>query len=166
MRLPWVIKGLEFTSIANVKEMGELEEFVQILKLLEKRRDVKSVEVIVGQLPEGVKGKKFSKLKDGRTKRRYAVGRIVMMDGGENCLIEAEREDRALSILLLKSNILINWKMVCSMLLLGLVNESGKWSNSAIEKIENMEIVVLRNKHIKKSIYEKEIQIYEKLIKM
>lgn len=46
-----LIMGLEFTNLYNVQEKGELEEFVEILKLLEKRNDVKPVESIIGELP-------------------------------------------------------------------------------------------------------------------
>ncbi|MCY6957427.1 Tn7-like element transposition protein TnsE [Clostridium brassicae] len=159
-----LIRGLEFTSIANVEEKGELEEFIDILKLLEKRHNIKSVEVIIGDLPEGRKGKRFSRLSDGITKRKYAIGKITMMDSRVCSLIEVEREDKALSMLLLKGNILMNWKMIYSIILLGLVDESGKWSNYAMDKISQMGIDIYRNKHIKRSVNDKETYIYNKLI--
>lgn len=159
-----LLKGLEFTSIANVKEKGELQEFIELLKLLEKRQAVRSVEIIIGELPEGKKGKRFSKLSDRITKRKYGIGKITMMDNEVCSLIEVEREDKALSMLLLKGNILVNWKKIYSIILLGLVDESGKWSNNAIYKIRQKGIDICRNKHIKRSIYDKEIHIYEKLI--
>ncbi|KEH96793.1 hypothetical protein Z962_05915 [Clostridium botulinum C/D str. BKT12695] len=159
-----LVKGLEFTNIANVEEKGELEEFIEILKLLEKRYAVKSVEIIIGDLPEGRKGKRFLRLSDGITKRKYAIGKITMMNSKEYSLIEVEREDKALSMLLLKGSILVNWKMIYSIILLGLVNESGKWSNDSIDKITQMGIGIYRNKHIKRSIYDKAVYIYEKLI--
>lgn len=159
-----LIRGLEFTSIAKVEEKGELQEFTEILKLLEKRHAVKSVEIIIGDLPEGRKGKRFSRLNDGITKRKYAIGKITMIDGKVCSLIEVEREEKALSMLLLKGNILVNWKRIYSILLLGLVDESGKWSNGAIEKVEKKGIVVFRKKHTKGTIYEKQAYIYEKLI--
>ncbi len=149
-----LIRGLEFTSISNVEVKGELEEFIDILKLLEKKHDVKLVEIIIGDLPEGRKGKRFSRLSDGITKRKYAIGKITMMDDEACSLIEVEREDKALSMILLKGNILVNWKMIYSIILLGLVNESGKWSNRVMEKIKNQGIVVIR-KNILRKIYMK-----------
>lgn len=158
-----LLKGLEFSNISNIKEKGELEEFVEILKLLEKKHDIRSVDIIIGELPEGRIGKRFSRLKDGITKRRYAIGKIIMMNGREYSLIEVEREDKALSMLLLKANNKVKWEWIYSKLLLQLVEESGKWSNKVIEKLEAQGVDVYRNKHIKKSIYKKQQYIYEKL---
>lgn len=139
--------GLEFTNLYNVQERGELEEFVEILKLLEKRNDVKSVEIIVGELQEGKKGKRFSRLSDGITKRRYAIGKIAIMDGREYSFIEIERETRSLSMLILKVNTYVNWNWVYSKVLIGLINESDRWSNESINAIHNFEILTYRIKH-------------------
>lgn len=158
-----MMKGLEFRSIASIEEKGELEEFIELLRLLEKREDVKSIEVIIGQLDKGIHGKRFSRLNDGRTRRKYAVGKILMLDGREISLLEIEREDKSLSMLILKSVRVIKWKWVYNMLLFSLVNDSGKWSNNDIERIERMGIVVQRTKHVKKDVYEKVSYIYEKL---
>ncbi|MGJ8742324.1 Tn7-like element transposition protein TnsE [Clostridium botulinum] len=160
-----LIKGLEFTSISNVEVKGELDEFIDILKLLEKRIDVKLVEIIIGNLAEGRKRKRkrFSRLRDGITKRKYAIGKITMMDGREFSLIEVEREEKALSMLLLKAGRYAKWNWAYSTLLLELVDESGKWSNGAISKVRKEGIEIYRNKHIKKKNYEKENFIYKKL---
>lgn len=159
-----IIRGLEFTSIERVKVKGELEEFVDILKLLEKRNDIKLVDIIIGELPEGINGKRFSRLSDGITRRRYAIGKITMVDGRECSLIEVEREDRALSMLLLKGKGNFNWKRIYSTLLLELVEESGKWSNNEVKNFEKVGITILRLKHIKKGVYERGMSIYKKMI--
>ncbi|WP_090088796.1 Tn7-like element transposition protein TnsE [Clostridium uliginosum] len=155
-----LVRGLEFRNLAEIKVGGELQEFIEVLKLLEKRQTIKIVDIIMDNLPEG---KKFSKLNDAITRRKYAIGKITMIDESEKCLIEIEREDKALSMLLLKANKLMNWKRVCSILILGLVNESGKWDNKKIDQIEKMGVLVIRNKHIKRSAYEKTSYIYDKL---
>jgi hypothetical protein len=160
-----LLKGLEFTNIAKVVAQGELQEFIEVLKLLQKRHDIKSVEIIVGDLPEGRTGKRFSRLNDGITKRRYAIGKIIMIDCREYSLIEVEREDRALSMLILKARKNFKWQWVYSALLLELVNQCGKWSNEVIEKIKGNGIIVNRNKHIQKNINEKVNFIYKKHIK-
>lgn len=85
-----LIRGLEFTTLDKIEEKGELEEFIEILKLLEKRPNIKSANIIIGYLPEGIKVKKFSRLRDGIARRKYAIGRIVMMNGEECSLIEIE----------------------------------------------------------------------------
>lgn len=158
-----IIKGLEFTNIAKAEEKGEFREFSEILKLLQKRCDIKSVDIIVGDLPEGRTGKRFSRLRDGITKRRYAIGKITMMDGRECSLIEVEREDKALSMLVLKGTHVIKWEYIYSIILLGLVNESGKWSNDIIDKIRKKGIIVNRIKHLNKNNYAKEQYIYGKI---
>lgn len=159
-----IIKGLEFTNISKAEEKGELQEFIEVLKLLQKRHDVKSVDIIVGDLPEGRTGKKFSRLSDGITKRRYAIGKITMMDSSECSLIEVERQGKALSMLVLKSNKLVKWEYVCSILLLGLVKDSGKWNNEIINKIINSGVELYRKKHLKICTYNKEYYIYRMII--
>ncbi len=158
---PKVARGLQFANISEIREQGELKEFIQVLRLLEKRSDIQSVEIIIGELPQG---RKFSILNDGITKRKYAIGKLVMSDDTECSLIEVERDGNVLSTLILKVNILVNWERIYSILLLELVNKSGKWSNSIIKKFIKMGITVMRNKHIQKDINEKEEQIYKKIM--
>jgi len=97
-----IIRGLEFISVDKVEEKGELEEFVDVLKLLEKRKAIKKVDIIIGELSEGKRGKIFSRLNDGVTRRKYAIEQVIMSDGRGCSLINVEREDRALSMLILK----------------------------------------------------------------
>lgn len=157
------VRGLEFKNLIQIHETGELQEFVQVLKLLEKRQAIKYVEIVIDNLPEGTKGKKFSKLKDGITKRKYAIGKIIMMDGTVNCLIEVEREDRALSMLLLKVDYSIQEREIYFRLLFRLVNESGKWSNNEISKIERSGVKVYRIKHTNRNSVDRANFIFEKL---
>lgn len=157
-----LIKGLEFSSIEKVSVKGELEEFVEMLRLLEKEPAIARVDIIVGDLPGD---RAFSKLDDGITRRRYAIGKVTMVGGRECSLIEIEREYKALSILILKANTNINWKWIYSKLLIGLVNESGTWSNEMIGKVEERWIRVCRAKHSKKNNEKKEKFIYDKLTK-
>lgn len=155
-----IIKGLEFSSIEKVSVKGEVEEFIEMLRLLDKEATIARVDIIVGDLPGD---RAFSKLDDGVTKRRYAIGKVTMVDGRECSLIEIEREDKALSMLLLKGNKLVKWKRIYCILLLGLVKESGKWDKESIKKIESYGISVFRIKHIKKNTYEKTYFMYRKI---
>ncbi|EES50321.1 Tn7-like element transposition protein TnsE [Clostridium botulinum] len=158
-----IVRGLEFINVKQIEVKGELREFVKILRLLEKRNDIKSINIIVGDLPEGVVRKRFSKLCDGITKRRYAIGEISMAEGKKYSLIEIEREDKALSMLLLEMKNNVNYEATYGILLFGLVNKSGNWSNDKIDKIERTGTKVYRIKHINKSIFDKENHIYKKL---
>lgn len=157
-----IIRGMEFTNIMKVEEKGELQEFIEVLKLLQKRFEIKSVDIIVGDLPEGNNGKRFSKLSDGITPRKYAIGRIGIIDGREYSLIEIEREDKALSMLILRTLTKRDWKKIYSSLLISLVEESGTWCNEVIEKIEEKGVHIQRIKHSRNNEYEREKFIYGK----
>jgi hypothetical protein len=150
-------KGLEYKNIEDVDVKGELEEFIEILKLLEKKWSVASVEVIIRDLPEGKKGKKFSKLRDGVTKRRYIAGKITMKDNMTYSLIEVEREGKSLSMLLLYSMKITNWKRVYSSVTLGLVNKSGSWDPKVLSSLEKIDVYSNRIMHAygKKNLIER-----------
>ncbi|WP_156946241.1 hypothetical protein [Clostridium akagii] len=45
-------------------------------------------------------------------------------------MIEVDREDKALPMLIIKANKLMKWKRICSILIMGLIRESGKQSNN------------------------------------
>lgn len=154
-----LIRGLEFKNLDKIEEKGELSQFVEMLKLLEKRKEVSGVNIIIGELPDGKRGKRFSRLSDGITRRRYAIGQVIMCDGREYSLIDVEREDRALSMLILKAVNKINWNWIYSELLIGLVDESGKWSNEVFEELKRCAIFLKRIKHTSRSNYEKAIFI-------
>lgn len=161
-----LIKGLEFTNLSKVEEKGELQEFIEVLRLLEKRELIRSVDIIIDSLPGGNKGKKFSKLSDGIRMRRYAIGKVNMIYDRQIYMVDIERENRALSMLLLKWNVYFEFKKNFSKLLHSLVNDNGKWCNNDIQKLSNKGIIVQRIKHCKKTKYEKEKFLYEKLLKV
>lgn len=115
-----------------------------MLKLLEKESVVAKVDIIVGDLPGD---RIFSKLNDGITRRRYAIWKVMIVDRREYSLIEIERETRSLSMLILKVNTDINWNWLYSKVLIGLINESGRWSNESINVIHNFEILTYKIKH-------------------
>lgn len=158
-----LVRGLEFITIDKVEAKGELEEFIEILKLLEKKLNIKAIHISIGELPDGNKGKRFARLSDGITRRKYAIGRIIMVDSRVYCIFEIEREDKALSTLILKAERDVNWDLIYKKLLLGLVDASGTWSNSLIEKVQEKAILVKRNKHIKKLLNDKVKFIYGKI---
>ncbi len=71
----------------------------------------------------------------------------MIVDGRGYSLTEIERETRSLSMLILKVNTYINWNWVYSKVLIGLINESGRWSNESINAIHNFEILTYRIKY-------------------
>ncbi|MEJ8555170.1 Tn7-like element transposition protein TnsE [Tepidibacter sp. Z1-5] len=158
-------KGLEYKNINDVDVKGELEEFIEILKLLEKKWDIECVEVIIRDLPEGKKGKKFSRISDGLTKRRYTVGKMVMKNNSTYNLIEVEREGKSLSMLLLYSLSDIDWERIYSSVTLGLVNKCGSWDSKMLKYLEGRFIYSNRIRHIsdKKSFSEKAEFLYSKM---
>lgn len=158
-------KGIEYNGLYDIEVKGELEEFVEIMKLLKNKPNIKDVKVIIDYLPEGKKGKKFSKLSDGETKRRYGIGRIIMDNSEEYSLIEIEREERSLSRLLLYSMQNINWMRVYLRILLGLVNKSGTWDSQGLKRLEmnGVHCKRIRHKSEKSSIVDKCDYMYEKI---
>lgn len=158
-------KGLEYENIEDINVKGELEEFIEIMKLLKNKQDIEDVQVIINDLPEGKRGKKFSKLQDGETNRQYVVGKIIMKNGKEFSLIEVEREEKSLSMLLLHAIKPINWTSVYFKLTLGLVNKSGSWDSQGLKRLEMKGICSkrIRHKSEKSSIYDKCDYVYGKI---
>ncbi|MBM7616164.1 Tn7-like element transposition protein TnsE [Alkaliphilus hydrothermalis] len=160
-------RALEYENIDNVNIQGELEEFIEILRLLQQRSNIRSVEVVVDFLPEGKKGKKFAFLSDGITKRRYIVGKIVMNDTIFS-LIEIERENRSLSMLLLYSRSNIDWNKVYLSVTLGLVNKSGTWDMKIVSSLQKIWVNANRIRHVaaNKNLINKAEHIYNKLMEV
>lgn len=128
-------RGLEFTSVSSVEVNGELQEFIEMLRLLEKREGIKSVDIIVDYLPEGTKGKKFSRLKDGVSRRRYLIANIKMESFKDVSIVEIERQDKSLSTLLLNINITLRRNYIYRVLLSDVVSDNGVWKGENLEKI-------------------------------
>jgi len=141
-----LIKGLEFSSIEKVSVKGELEEFIEMLRLLEAEATIARVDIIVGDLPGD---RAFSTLSDDETRRKYAIGKITIIDGTEISIIDIEREGRALSMLILKAQEKTNWKWIYKKLLWELVNDSGNWNTEIINRISEYKVHVKRVKHCK-----------------
>ncbi len=158
-------KGIEYEGMEEQDFKGELEEFKEILGLLREKPDVIAVNGKTYYLQEGIKGKKFSKLSDGITKRRYAVGEIVMENGMEYRLIEVERENKSLSMLLLYSREQVEWHKICIRVTLGLVEKSGAWDSKLLNELEKNGVYSKRLRHLsdKASMMDKSEHVYEKL---
>lgn len=159
------VKGIEYENIDDVQIKGELEEFIEILRILKTKPGVRSVEVLIKHLPEGKKGKKFAMLSDGESKRRYVVGKIDM-NNTTYSLIEIERENRSLSMLLLYSRYNVDWSKIYLTVALGLVNKSGAWDLQIVNSLQKMDVYANRIRHASdnKRLGGKVEYIYNKLL--
>ncbi|WP_276916566.1 Tn7-like element transposition protein TnsE [Aneurinibacillus aneurinilyticus] len=158
-----LVRGLEHQSLEDILVRGELQEFVNILKIMEQRDSVRSIQIIIDNLPEGLGERKFARLSDGITRRKYIVAKVDLDDGRYCNVVEIEREGKSLSTLILSSNQSIDWNKTLGSLLTNLVNDSGVWSSKSIKRIENKGIMFKKAKHVRRSIRGKEEYLFEKL---
>lgn len=158
-----LIKGLEFKTLYSVEIRGELKVFIEVLKLLEKRAEIRKVEIIAGELPDG---RKFSRLNDGITRRKYVIGKVIIIDSTEVSLVEIEREGKALSMLLIKNGKCWDWFRIYHLLLSGIVDASGKWDSEILNILQRRKVGIERNKHIKRGLSDEVNFIYRKILSM
>ena len=140
------LKGLEFVKPQDVHITGELNEFIQIIKLLERKSDIEKIDVLIDNLPIG-NGGKFARLDDEYTPRKYIFCKIIMKDNRERMLIEVERENKALSTLILKADREQIWERICIELLIGVIKNHGSWDKNNTDKFTMMGIDIIRKRH-------------------
>ncbi len=157
-------RGLEHQMLHEIKAQGELQDFVNVLKVLEQYPEVKAIRAFTNVLPEGLGDRKFTKLSDGVTKRRYVIAEVYMMNGKLFKIIEVEREQRSLSMLVLSSSTIQEWKYIYDLLLSRLVNESGVWSSKSLKVIETRGVKIVKCKHSRKGIKHKSRMLLSKLL--
>ncbi|MCM3737005.1 Tn7-like element transposition protein TnsE [Bacillus cytotoxicus] len=157
-------RGIENKSLYEIKEQGELLDFINVLKVLESYSEVQSIKVTTGVLPTGSEKRKFSYLADGITNRKYIVVSIELFNGRQYKVLEIERESRSLSMLILSSTIGVEWSSVIRNILWGLVDKSGVWAKELIMEIESEDIIVKKAKHSKKGILHKAKLLFRKLV--
>lgn len=143
------------------KLSGELQDFINVLQQLRKMDGIKSVDINIIFVPLG---RKFSHLKDGINRRRCIIGRILKTNREMIGIIEVEREGKALSTLIVKSNNKMIKNIVYDELLEGLIFESGKWSNKKINKLKikgiKIERVIHSGKYCNINNIIKKIQVF------
>lgn len=156
-------RGLEFCKVDNISIEGELKKFVQIMKALQTKPQIYSIDILIDKLPIS-NGGRFAWLEDGVTVRKYAFCKITMRDDKERTVLEVERENKALSTFVMRSNSKKNWEKVCFKLLYGLVKNSGSWRKKDIQKTCNIGIGIIRKKHTNSTEDDMARQIYTILI--
>ncbi|WP_146550781.1 Tn7-like element transposition protein TnsE [Rummeliibacillus suwonensis] len=160
-----LVRGLEYNALHEIQLQGELQDFINVLKILEQHSQISSIRVIMDILPEGNGERKFKYLDDGTTRRKYVIAEVYMAGGKKFNIIEVERENRSLSLLILSSNMFKNWNAIYTKLLLTLVNGSGFWHGGYLENIKNNNVDVKRMKHSRKNITYRAESLLNKLLK-
>lgn len=145
-------KGIEISNVDIDKVNGQLKEFIEVLNRLRTMNGIKSVEIKIVELPLG---RRFSYLGDSITRRMCLIASLMNHFGREYKIIEVEREEKSLSTLILSCTSYLDWENTCKIILKGLVNESGKWSNQVFDLLEREHISIKRHRHLDKKIYEK-----------
>ena len=148
----------------QVQAEGELGGFVYILQELEDYKEVQTINIQLGSLPTLDGNRKFSYLENGIAPRRYALATVSLFNGKELKVLEVERENRALSMLILSSTVSVNWNQLIDGLLLNLVNSSGTWEREVLGDLERRNIVVRKAKHSKKGYKHRAKLLFNKML--
>lgn len=158
-----VVRGFESKSLHEIQAQGELGEFIKVLKVLEGYQEIKSISIEINNLPTENEKRKFSYLEDGMTNRKFILAIIELFDGRQYRVLEIERENRSLSMLVMASPLAINWDNVIEEILINLVNSNGVWVKEFILNIWNRGVKVNKAKHSRKSILHRAKLLLEKL---
>lgn len=144
-----VTKGLEQQSLIDVQIDGELGEFIKIMRVLQDFPEVQSINIIQGSLKEFSDTKRFVYLSDGVTERKCVIAEVRLFSGNEASLIEVEREDKALSTLILFANNLRRRDILYRNIFNIVISRNGNWNKEQLH-IEKVNFVTLRHgkKHI------------------
>lgn len=153
------------------KVEGDLGFFLSIIKAMESRYKGIKINILVDDLPEGNKGRKFHKLDDGVTKRKYSIVKIILENGNFINLIEIDRQGKSLSTLAIfyvKIFDEINMRSDITKILESLVDNNGIWDNTVLKNIKNDDIQIHRFHHtsMDRNVWELADKLYEKLLNL
>lgn len=155
------VPQLEFENNVGEKFEGLFTEIISVLSLMENRDEVTSIEYHIGELNHHYRFRSICTLADEITPRRYLVGKIQLIEGQEAILIEVERENLALTTLMLISNTPQNWKLICHQIMKGLIKKSGSWP--AIENFGFKQLESHRFKHTNADVSQREKRMFKSL---
>lgn len=156
-------RGLEHQMLHEIQAQGELHDFINVLKVMEQYPRIGTIQVIMDVLPDGHGERRFTKLSDNVTKRRYVIAEVYLGNGKQFNIIEIERENRSLSMLILSSPVIHDWKPIYDRLLVNLVNDSGTWTSKSLKNIEGQGITVMKAKHSSKGVQHRAEVLLNKL---
>ncbi|MGD7009325.1 Tn7-like element transposition protein TnsE [Metabacillus sp. 84] len=155
-----VVRGLENESLYDIQVQGELGEFINVLKVLDNYPEVQSVKLIQGRLKEFSDTKRFVYLRDGVKERKYVIAEIELFPNNVVSVIEAEREDRALSTLICFFNNQQGNRYYYQQILSGLIESNGTWDK---ERLQFLKTDFLTLRHGKNDIQHRARLILSKL---
>lgn len=159
-----LVRGLEHQMLNEIQTQGELQDFINILKIMEQHPQVREIRVVIDVLPDGMGERKFKKLSDGITKRSYVIAEVYMVKGKRFNIIEIERETYSLSMLIISSLSVENWEYVYNRLFINLVNDSGSWTSKSLKSFETQGVVFTKAKHSSKGIRHRAEMLLKKLV--
>jgi hypothetical protein len=159
-----LVRGLEHQMLHEIQAQGELQDFINVLKVMEQHPQVQTIRAFIDVLPEYIGERKFTQLSDGVTKRRYVIAEIFLMNGKQFNIVEIERENRSLSMLILSSSTIHNWNFIHNFLISNLVNDNGTWTSKTLKIIENQDVNVTKAKHSSKGVRHRSEILLNKLV--
>lgn len=157
-------RGLEHKALYEIQTQGELQDFINVLKILEQYPLVSSIRVIIDVLPEGNGERKFIYLNDGVTRRKNVIAEVYLTSGKRFNIIEVERESHSLSTLILSSSLIENLQPIYKRILVNLVNDSGTWTSKSMRRIEERGVTIVKTKHSNKGIKHRAQVLLNKLV--
>lgn len=166
----FLARGIEPLMIDEINDQNEaeshneLDDFIRILRILEQQPQIKKIQIVMDNLPKNLQERKFTRLSDGSTNRRYLIAEITMIDNRLFNIIEIEREKYSLSTLILFSPTINKWDEIYKDVLLNLVNDSGTWKSKSLDSLRNLGISILKAKHMGKGAYHGAQMLLKKLI--
>ncbi|WP_394231027.1 Tn7-like element transposition protein TnsE [Bacillus thuringiensis] len=158
-------RGLEHQMLHEIQAQGELQDFINVLKIMEQSPQVREIRVVIDVLPNGIGERKFTKLSDGITKRCYVIADILLINNQQFKIIEVEREGRSLSMLILSSLKLYNWEPIYNQLFTNLINDGGTWTSNLLKSLKIQGVQVKKAKHSSKGIQHRAEFLIQKLVK-
>lgn len=145
-------RGLEHKMLHEIQAHGELQDFINVLKVLENYPQINAIRVIMDVLPEGLGERKFTRLSDRVTRRRYVIAKVYVMQGISFYIVEIEREGKSLSTLILSSTEVKDWDYIINRLLANLVNDCGTWTSQSLNSIKRQGVKTIKSKHSSKGV--------------
>src|SRR5699024_12760022 len=85
-------RGLEHQMLHEIKAQGEIQDFINVLKVLEQYPEVKAIRAFTDVLSESVGHRKYTNLSDGITKWRYINAKVYIYNVNYNTFIKNKQK--------------------------------------------------------------------------
>lgn len=158
-----ITRGIEQQSLMDLQIDGELGEFIKVMKIMQDFAEVRSINIVQGRLKQFSKTKRFVYLSDGVTERKYVIAEVYLRDGRQFNVVEVERDNRSLSILILSSSISQEWNSIFKQILASLINDGGTWTGKSLKRITITGVTIVKAKHSKLGVWHMANTLFNKL---